>query len=472
MHKLSADYFWSRRNRHWLTALLCVAFVPLAAICHAQSVVSVIALGAHPDGANPAATTAAFQRAFRDCPNGEIVVPAGSYAIDNSNGPLTITGFNGRLRFQGTAQLVFTNNLNGGLLFEGGMGAVISGLRATYAEAPKIRNSPNEEIKFSRTINTVLTDAVVQNSPAAGILFYGSVNPMVTGATVLDSKADGLNFSNCQNARVVNLRTQNTGDDGLAFVNYARYPDLVGGSAHNITIVDSKARGIAIAGQSAVTVDGFEIHNTASSGVLVAQDTANGTRIPANVRAENGSVYNAGILEPMVGNQYGIEFNASVSATFPNIKVFGSQSNGLSGTSPEGVVTVRNVVIDSPRTGLGFLFYRTGSVLVTDSSVVSAPSYGFLTLESRRVAVRGLIVTNSGANDPLKPAVWFENALAIDASGLQVAFDPGMAHIVGCHTDSGHPAASGLVKVARVGRGTDMSVTVQNSCPQVTFRGP
>jgi polygalacturonase len=443
--------------------------VAVVQVSSAQSAVSVTSLGAHSDGTDSVATTIAFQRAFASEPKGEITVPPGTYLIDNSTGPLTIHNFSGKLIFQGAAQLVFANNTNGGLLFVGGAGAIITGLQATYATPPTVRNSPNEEIKFSGTTNTVLTGTVVQNSPAAGILFYDSVNPNVTNATVINSLADGLNFSNCQNAQVTDLRTQNTGDDGLAFVSYTRYPNLIGGLAQNIVITNSRARGIAVAGQSNVTVNEFQIHNTSSSGVLVAQDTFNGTRIPANVLIENGTIYNAGTLAPLVGNQYGIEFNAQASATFTNIAVFGSGSNGLSGTSPNGSVTVNNVTVNSPLSGLGFLFYQTQKVQVTRSSANNTRSYGFLSLQSDQVIVKGLTVTNAGLTDSLKRAVWFEDAQSILASSINIVSDAGMASVIGCYTGPGYPATSGSVEAVISSNGGARTTSIRNSCPNVTF---
>jgi hypothetical protein len=435
-----------------------------------QPTVSVTSLGARSDRTDASATTMAFQTAFAGNPKGEIVVPSGTYLIDNSAGPLTITNFSGHFAFQGGAQLVFTDNSHGGLLFVGGSGASIAGLRATYSTAPAVRNSPNEELKFSGTTNLVLIDTVVQNSPAAGILFQNSINPTVTNATVLDSLADGLNFSNCQNARVTNLRTQNTGDDGLAFVSYTQEPNLAGGLAQSITITNSKARGIAIAGQSDVTVNGFQIHNTSSSGVLVAQDTANHTRVPANVLVENGSIYNAGTLAPLVGNQYGIEFNAQESATFTNIGVFGSGDNGLSGTTPKGRVTVNNVTVNSPLRGLGFLFFETQSLEVFNSAANDTPSYGFLTLRSNQVIVKGLAVTNAGATDPLKRAVWFEDAQTISASSINIRSVAGMANVVGCYTSPGYSASSGSVRTLNFQADlAGATLSIDNGCPNVSI---
>lgn len=453
-----------------MTVFVLWLAMALAQAGGAPSVVTVTGLGAHADGTDALATTAAFQKAFASEPTGEIVVPPGRYAIDNSAGPLTIHDFGGRLVFQGAAQLVFTTNTNGGLLFEGGSGARISGLRATYARAPTVRKSPNEEVKFSGTRDTVLTDTSVENSPAAGILFFESINPTVTNASVRNSLADGLNFSNCQNGRVTNLITENTGDDGLAFVNYTKHTNLTGGLAQGILVINSKARGIAIAGQSDVIVSGFQVHNTSSSGVLVAVDRANGTRAPGNVLVENGAIYDAGTLAPVVGNHYGIEFNSQVYATFANIDVFGSGDNGLSGTAPNGSVVVSNVRVNSPRTGIGFLFYRTKNVRISGSAANETPSYGLLALESERVMVGDLTITNAGASDRLKRAVWFEDTQRILASSIHILSDGATANVIGCHTNPGHGESSGAVKTILFSSDQkDRSLSIENGCEHVVI---
>ncbi len=253
-------------------------------------------------------------------------------------------------------------------------------------------------------------------------------------------------------------------------MNYSAYPNLTGGLAQNVVVTNSKARGIAIAGQSNVTVNGFEIRNTSSSGVLVALDTAANTRIPSNVVIENGTIHDAGTLAPLVGNQYGIEFNSQESVTFANIAVFSPGDSGLSGTAPSGSVRVENVTVNSPRHGLGFLFYRTQNAELTSSTSHDTPSYGFLSLQSNQVVLRDVTVTNAGMTDPLKRAVWFEDTKMISSTFVHVVSDAGMANVIGCYDDSGRTKSVGFVRTikSRVSPGGN-ALTVQNNCPNVTF---
>jgi hypothetical protein len=433
----------------------------------ASAQINVVTLGASPNGTNASATTAAFAAAFAKYPTGDIVVPAGQYLIDNSSGPLLITNFSGQLEFQGNAQLIFTTSTLGGLFFESGTGARINGLQATYATAPTVRASPNEQIKFSDTTNTTVTNISVQNSPAAGILFYNAVNPIVTNATVTNSLADGLNFSNCQNASVTNLTTLNTGDDALAFLNYAQYPNKTGATAQNINITNSHSRGISVMGQSNVTVTGFQIQNTASSGVLVAEDTAYNTRIPANVVIQNGTIFGAGTLVPLAGNHFGIEYNTQTSVTFSNITVTGSGDSGLSGASPAGSVTVNSVTVQSPLSGVGFLFYQTASVQVSNLTASNIPSDGFLFLQSPRVVAQGLTALDVSQSDPLLRAVWFEDGRSILATNLTIVSNSGEANVVGAYQGSGY-SQSGSIK-GITAELTGAALSIQNNSRRLSI---
>ncbi len=394
----------------------------LASLIGAESpsIVNVIDLGARSDGTDAVQTTAAFLKAFASNPAGEVVVPAGSYLLDNSSGAIVVHDFNGQLSFKGSALLVFTANTKGGMWFIGGTGARVQGLRATYQSAPTRRNSPEEEIKFSDTIDTSVSDISVSNSPAAGVLFYNCIRPKVTNAVIRDTWADGLHFANCQDSQATNVTAINTGDDGLAFVNYAAGPNNTGGAAYNVTVRDSQSRGIAVVGQSNVTISNFSVDDTASSGLLCAYDSAYNTRKPANVLFSSGTVSNAGKPNKPIGNNYGIEYDGQVSCSFSDIQVTGSAGRGLAGMSPDGSVSVANVRISQNREGDAFSFFKTSQVRVSGSSADTAPGYGFFFGQCGTVVATGLSARNSGQSGSLHRAIWFEDNHSIAASGLTV----------------------------------------------------
>src|ERR1700694_12751 len=81
--------------------------------------VDVTQLGAKADGTNATVTTAAFRQAFQLAASGTMLVPAGTYLLDNSDGPVIVRDFSGDLRFSTMAKVQFTANTHGGLWFLG-----------------------------------------------------------------------------------------------------------------------------------------------------------------------------------------------------------------------------------------------------------------------------------------------------------------------------------------------------------------
>lgn len=395
--------------------------------------VNVLDLGARNDGQGSSTTTAAFRTAFQIAAQGQIRVPAGRYSIDNSAGPLQIKDFSGELLFEGGASLEFTSSQNGGIWFTSGTGARIRGLHVTYATAPAIRNSPQEAVKFSGTTDTFLTDPWIERSPAAGILFYDSIRPRVTNATIQNTLADGLHFANSQDAQVTGLNTLNTGDDGLAFVNYSQHPDRNGGTATNIIVRQSHARGIAVVGTSDVVITNFVIDGTSSSGLLCGQDQSYNTRASDRVQFSMGIVRNAGTVLPAAGNDYGIEFSHQKKCSFSDIEVSASAGRGVGGSAPEGSVRVENVRVRGNLKGEAFSFAKTASVEVSGSIAENSPSYGFYFGQNVRVVVKGITAINSAMAHTLARAIWFENNECVMASDLTVMDDQAIptGYIVG-----------------------------------------
>ncbi|MBA2693695.1 MAG: twin-arginine translocation signal domain-containing protein, partial [Rubrobacter sp.] len=195
--------------------------------------------------------------------NRNVVFLPGDYVIDNSkaeserglndNFHIAIDWFEGELAMESGARFVFTDNTRRGFVFHAGNGAKFKGLSSVFQTPPERRVIPEECFAFHYLDNILVEDAYIDGSTSVGLLFYGCVEPKVYGARILNTMADGLHFADCQDSRAENIYTENTGDDGLAFINYAEpaKPDgsaYSGGYATNITVKDSKARGIVTIG--------------------------------------------------------------------------------------------------------------------------------------------------------------------------------------------------------------------------------
>lgn len=380
--------------------------------------VDVTQLGAKADGTNAKVTTAAFRQAFQLAASGTILVPAGTYLLDNSEGPVIVRDFSGELRFSGGARLHFTANNRGGLWFLGGIKARIYGLRAGYSSPPLSRAWAEEAIKFDGTTETLVRDVNIENSPAAGVLFFNSIRPKVVNALIQHTRADGLHFANCQDGEVFNLRTADTGDDGLAFVNYLSAPDRTGGQATNITVRNSAARGISVVGQSSVRISDFRIENTSSSGVLCGEDSFWKTRIPTGVHFSSGQIWAAGRLEPTVGNTFGIEVHVG-GCTFSDIEVSGSADRGVSAFGLDYTLAMTNVRVGGNLRGDAFNI-QVHRADISNARSENSPGYGFFFGNCSSVSASRLTTLNVSMKNPLHRAIWFENVNEIKATDLTI----------------------------------------------------
>ncbi len=429
------------------------------------SEINVVELGARRNRTDSAATTEAFRSALANS-SARIRVPPGNYLIDNSKGPLTAINFGGEFSFASGAKLWFTDNTRAGLLFVGGTGANITGLRADYVSPPTVRRSPHEQLKFSDTINTLLTDTIVEHSPAAGILFYNCVRPRVQHAVVMHSLADGLHFANCQDAEVTDLNTADTGDDGLAFLNYAKYPDKIGGTASNIHVRQSQARGITVVGQSNIVISNFTVETTAASGLLCARDYSYDTRIPSNVLFTDGQVTNAGVLGPVTANRYGIEFNDQVDCEFSNIQVIRPASNGVAGKAQAGRVKVDHVEVDDVQSGSGFQFYQTKDVILSNLISRRTPGYGFLFQSSAHVTAQHMTAVDASQASDLKRAIWFENGQTVAADDILIESTAANAgRILGAYQKPGIQQ-SGEIRGVHTAD-WQKAIPIESNCPEL-----
>jgi hypothetical protein len=340
-----------------------------------------------------------------------IAFPPGDYLVDNSGPDVVIEGFRGKLTFDPSARLVFTDTTRRGLVFNGGTGAEFYGLRTTFKTLPLSRVSYQECILFEDTTDTLVRDANIRGSAAAGLVFTQCTRPRVADAVITDTVADGLYFANCQDARASNVLTENTGDDGVSFVNYAGYPDMSGGLATDVTVRKSRARGITVIGQKDVTIERFEVNRTAASGILSAYEET--SRTPSNVHFVDGTVKNAGrqpgLSEKDPSNRAGVEFSGVGSVEFRDIRVISPATDGVLGWAPDGIVRLYNIrVEDAP--GKGFDL-ANAAYFLEDLSAQGTDRAGIVVASSRLVKYGKLQSTNVSQKDALRLAFWFNSTL-------------------------------------------------------------
>jgi hypothetical protein len=350
-----------------------------------------------------------------------VVFRAGDYLVDNSGLPLVIEGFEGKLTMEPGACLIFTDNTTRGMTFEGGVGARLSGLRTAFSKLPPARVNAQECVTFRGTTDTTVKGVEISGSAAAGLLFRDCVRPRVEGVEIRGTMADGLHFANCQDPEATNVLTEDTGDDGLAFVNYADGPGYSGGRATGVTVKYSQTRGIAVVGQSGVTVERFAVEGTSGSGLYCAYESSYNTRMPSNVRFADGTVHNAGRLDGANPNKYGIAYSNVASVDFESIEVTTPATRGVSGVAPEGTVRLSGIEVqDAPGSGFDLgaemLYLEHLTARRTGRTGIRAASSGL-------VSYGTLKAVDASKTDTLRRAFSFENNARVEGGELYVVDD-------------------------------------------------
>lgn len=394
------------------------AFLGFASSAKAGTLVSARSLGIKEEN-SPKRNRENLVEALTDSKK-EIVFPPGDYRLDNSGSYIVIRNFGGKIVMRRGARFVFMDNTKRGLMFERGSGARFYGLRSTFASQPPNRVSAQECILFIQSSDTLVRHAYIEGSAAAGLLFGRCVRPTVNGALIRNTMADGLHFANCKDPRANNVRTAYTGDDGLAFVNYAGSTNYTGGRATNITVRHSNARGIAVVGQSNVTVLGFKVVNTKANGLYCAHEPHSyNTRVPENVLFRDGSVYRGGKVNGTPGTNYGINISGAKSAKVVDVDVIRPGSRGVSSRIPgSGVVRLVRVKVRGARKS-GFNL-QGGSHYLHDLVTRNSGGTGIYISDCRRVGYGRMWSINSSGGDRLDRACSFERNRRIRGSVVDV----------------------------------------------------
>lgn len=364
-----------------------------------------------------------------------ITFPAGDYHLDNSaganggEGRIVIVGFSGSFDMQASARLVFTDNTQGGILFQNGTAPQFTGVTATYSTLPTIRKDlPCLDIENASS--PTVSNLTVTGAPGSGFIFGQCTNPSIDTATINQTVADGLDFFNCQDGYANHITANQTGDDGLAFVNYASGPNYTGGYATNITVTESKARGISVVGQSGVTIDHFGVNWSSASGILCAYDNTFRSRVPTNVTFQNGFTYNGGALAGgQSGNTFGAEWSSVGEIYFTNVDIQTPGSRGVSGSAaaftqtlpdgstvsqPAGTVHLSGITVTSAPTG-GFNM-QGGSYYLDTLSAQDTGDIGFYVANTALLQYGTLTATDTSQTASLHRAFDFENNATINGS--------------------------------------------------------
>jgi hypothetical protein len=347
-----------------------------------------------------------------------VLFPPGDYMVDNAGDALVIPGFGGQLSLLPGARFVLTDNASKGFVFQGGTGARLSGFTVTYRVMPAVRVAAKECVMFDASVDTYLERTRIDGSAAAGLLFWQCVRPMAVDAVIRNTMADGLHFANCQDGRADHVTTSDTGDDGVAFINYATnldqtrtYPNYTGGLATNLSITRSKSRGVAVGGQSGVTVRDVTIDSTVGHGICCdGGDSTWRTRIPSGTRLERIRITRGGAWTEggASGANAGLRIGTSGTTVVQDVVVESAAAHGV--YCSNATVTLLDVAIrtvgGSPGNGCSL---QSGAYLLDRVTTENTNGIGVTASGCERLEYGTVTVRNAAKTHPTHRALNVEN---------------------------------------------------------------
>ncbi|MFD0671342.1 right-handed parallel beta-helix repeat-containing protein [Cohnella sp. GCM10027633] len=243
------------------------------------------------------------------------------------------------------------------------------------------RNSAQYGFFLYKGERCLLQHLTVENTCAAGLFIFTCKNTKVAYNHVKNTLADGIHVTgSSKDCVVIGNTLADTGDDGIAVVSYQKDKDycerimIIGNGVYN-----SWARGIAHVGGKNVTIADNIVTNSASSGILVVEDTNYQTYKSYDTVIHHNQITKAGNYTPprqMSGNKIGIEIaTGSIGVEIDGNFVKESWSTGISITTDSPGVAVRgNTVNGGQETGIQIL--GTDKIVVADNVVEKNKKYG------------------------------------------------------------------------------------------------
>lgn len=277
-------------------------------------------------------------------------VPPGDYLIDNT-AIRQINYYQGELRFAPGARLIAIDQTKPLLYFYGGS-PMVRGVTLTTRDVPIVRQLNAPMLLMTDCENAIISDVVVERGAGAGIVIIRGDGLRASNIIVENTLADGFDLFNANNFDISSVYVDGVGDDPFAVIDFLDGPQITRGLARGINVKNSNTRGITMPGPTGVILDGFTIEETQGSGLLIAQDASNGTRIPRGCKAANGNIKRSGqrVVDPdYSGQKYGIEVGESGAVDLDNITVVDGKTRGLAAFSgqADGRLSTNSIIVQN-----------------------------------------------------------------------------------------------------------------------------
>jgi hypothetical protein len=426
----------------------------------------------------------ALQRALTS--GNSIYVPAGTYLVDNSAGPLFINNFSSTLQFSPLAEVVCNTPNKGCLIFTGGSNPTFLNLHISYTTVPTNDCRGGETlcvtVMFDGQTSPTIQGTLVENAWAIGVSVNNTYNARVLNMEIRHSTRDGLFLQDNQNIYVNGLMVTDAGDDCLGFHSTTVGGGRDGGTASSINCVSIRGAGLAFAGGTDLSVSDFVINGTSAQGIYVMSDPSQNYMVPGNITLSHGVVRGVGSIPDTIsrkGTQHGIQyytnggpnigalqFNAIVVDSVNGYGIYGlnAQSVGLSD------VHVSNAGLDGATSnGSCAQFVWNGNVALSKFSARGCYRTGILAIQNTNLSIDSATVTDAWKKGALESGakafdLLSNNSIRISSVSIVDNANPATGYTFS-ETQNGSGAVNGINSVIRFG-----ALKLIHGSPTVSFQ--
>lgn len=309
-----------------------------------------------------------------------VIFPKGTYKIDNTAGPLILTGTSGRIIFEGGAQFKCASLANICYELLNPTNLTVSGLTLSYTPTSTTRNGA-----FSFYVtggdNIKINDLEVSGGNSAGFVLEKTTNATVSTVNIHDQLANGWLIANSSHVVGSDIRGKNNAD---ILVEATYYDANSPFACSDITIsnVTSYNDGGGVRSASCdVNFIGGTITNSFGPGISVLMDAGTTSSVYFNSVLVSGfTVVGSGLGQGGQANQQGVLASLATSTatprsvTFSHLNISGSTGDGLaiSDNGTSGAINAKLNDISVIGTGGTAPCFRIGGGITTGGSLFAA----------------------------------------------------------------------------------------------------
>ena len=248
-------------------------------------------------------------------------------------------------------RLHFLNNDQGGLSFRGAAEINISDIHLYWQPVDRTaRHHGGAGCMLIKSTKISVSRSSIHGAPGAGFHFNQCNDIRAVDLFVENTLADGIHFQNSSNCYGYKLMTSNTGDDGVAIVDYQKLRKSSGFHLEEITVVGSRARGIAFVGAREGILKFFSIDKTSTNGLHIEQDAYYKTRYPENIQVISGKIKGTGDYAPLRNNTFGVNILRAKNIQLKNIEVRNSKKMGYFISHSQNIKLNKTVAFNTKKT--------------------------------------------------------------------------------------------------------------------------